>query len=197
MTWCVNVVCSPPAEQSPCEATSPFPRTQVRLLLDAGADAAATSLKGLTVLHVASAAGHPGLLGPLIAAGADANAPDSSAYGDCDGGRTPLMYACHFGSPEAVKALLAAGADPRALSACGWPPLFYAVEARCAFLCAAHNLQHAAIAMHSPCRLTLLLCLPRTGFVPPGWSLQQALARAPGDRAQPVPANHPPTHRTG
>lgn len=39
------------------------------------------------------------------------------------------MYAAHFGSLEAVTTLIDAGADPRALASCGWPALFYAVEA--------------------------------------------------------------------
>lgn len=55
---------------------------------------------------------------------------DRSEYEDFDGGRTPLMYGAHFGSLEVVKILMDAGADPRALAACGWPSLFYAVEAR-------------------------------------------------------------------
>lgn len=55
---------------------------------------------------------------------------DRSEYDDFDGGRTPIMYAAHFGSLDAVRALMEAGADARALATCGWPSLFYAVEAR-------------------------------------------------------------------
>jgi hypothetical protein len=69
----------------------------VEALLARGADARAASAKGLGALHIAAALGHAALFAPLVAAGADVNAQDSAQYHDCDGKRTPLMYAAHYG----------------------------------------------------------------------------------------------------
>jgi ankyrin repeat protein len=100
----------------------------VELLLSRGADARATSTRGLGTLHIAAALGHAHLFALLVAAGADVNAADGCEYEDADGRRTPLMYAAHYGCAAAFKQLLALGVDLRALSAAGWPALFYAVE---------------------------------------------------------------------
>ena len=116
--------------------------------------------RGLTALHIAAASGTRALFARLVAAGAAVDARDAVLYDDADGQRTPLMYAAHYGcldgampcfllavrrlatsrltpqadvsccSHSAFKALLDLGAELRALSAVGWPPLFYAVENR-------------------------------------------------------------------
>jgi Ankyrin repeats (3 copies) len=72
----------------------------VKALLSRGADAQAVNARGLSALHIAAAMGHRSLFAPLVAAGADVNAPDTAAYDDCDGKRTPIMYAAHYGCVE-------------------------------------------------------------------------------------------------
>ena len=114
----------------------------VRLLLDAGADVAATTRIGAyTPLHLASEVGNAAVAGLLLAAGAEQTATTAdvggatplhlaAAAGDAatvrllieHGGRvdarearwgqTPLMYAAALGREEAVRALLTGGADP-------------------------------------------------------------------------------------
>ena len=114
----------------------------VRLLLDAGAEIAATTRIGAyTPLHLASEVGNAAVAGLLLAAGAEQTATTAdvggatplhlaAAAGDAatvrllleHGGRvdarearwgqTPLMYAAALGREEAARALLAGGADP-------------------------------------------------------------------------------------
>lgn len=97
----------------------------VRLLLAAGADATATvgsqrranwswAMTEETALHAAAAAGHVSVIGLLLAAGAGVDAAN------IDGG-TPLHSAVWGAEPDAVRALLAAGADPAPESDSGTP----------------------------------------------------------------------------
>jgi ankyrin repeat protein len=88
-----------------------------------------------TPLMMASLKGHTGLVRQLVARGADVNKPgwaplhyaatgghveiigillEQHAFIDAESpkGTTPLMMAAHYGTPAAVRALLAAGADP-------------------------------------------------------------------------------------
>ena len=60
---------------------------------------------GWTPLHYAATSGHLDVMRLLL---------DENAYIDAasPNGTTPLMMAAHYGSPEAVKLLLEAGADP-------------------------------------------------------------------------------------
>src|SRR6266542_4283023 len=65
---------------------------------------------GDTGLVAAATAGDATLVGTLLAAGADPDAPD-------EWGRTPLACAARAGYPDVVAALLAAGSDPWRLGA--------------------------------------------------------------------------------
>ena len=105
-------------------------REVVGLLLRRGATADCRNAVGLTPLHVAAAAGRPELCRLLLARGAACDAPCAAEYEDWDGRRTPLHYAAHWGHLEVCRLLRDHGADVRALSSVGWPPLFYAVEAK-------------------------------------------------------------------
>jgi ankyrin repeat protein len=93
------------------------------------------SAKDESPLLIAALKGHERLVRKLVARDADVNKPgwtplhyaatgahlaiiqfllDENAYIDAESpnGTTPLMMAAHYGSPEAVKLLLEAGADP-------------------------------------------------------------------------------------
>ena len=74
------------------------------LLLRAGARASAANRDGATPMQLASLNGSAAMIGRLLKAGVDANAPLSS-FGD-----TALMLAARTGKPEAVKLLLDSGA---------------------------------------------------------------------------------------
>jgi ankyrin repeat protein len=76
----------------------------VTLLLEAGADHAASTLKGQTALYEAVAASHMDVARALIKAGADLNARDKDGF-------TPLMIAGQQGDLDMVELLLGAGAD--------------------------------------------------------------------------------------
>jgi ankyrin repeat protein len=79
------------------------------LLLDAGAevDARATGWMTGTALHSASAGRHGDIVDLLLARGADPNAAQA-------GGFVPVHAAALNGDERSTRALLAAGADPRA-----------------------------------------------------------------------------------
>ena len=81
----------------------------VKILLAAGADPDKTDNGGATPLHkaVAACTCKPEMLQLLLDAGADPGKADKI-------GRTPLSWARYRGNTEAVKALLAAGADSNA-----------------------------------------------------------------------------------
>lgn len=82
----------------------------VRALLEAGADVRArTTNSGVTPLHLAAAAvsGTPSVR-MLLEQGADPDAREATF------GQTPLMFAAAANRADAVRALLAAGADPSA-----------------------------------------------------------------------------------
>lgn len=74
-----------------------------RKLIDRGADVNKT---GWTPLHYAATGGHLAIMELLL---------EHHAYIDAESpnGTTPLMMAAQYGSIDAVKLLLAAGADPR------------------------------------------------------------------------------------
>ncbi|BAH37161.1 MAG TPA: ankyrin repeat domain-containing protein [Gemmatimonas aurantiaca] len=77
----------------------------VQALLAAGADAKARTETGATALHLSAQAGDVASVKSLVAAKADVNAKEPTW------GQTPLMFAAASDRAEAVKALMAAGAD--------------------------------------------------------------------------------------
>ena len=85
------------------------------LLLGAGLARAAAESE----LHWAARTGQSTTVKVLLAAGADARAPDAD-------GMTPLHWAAMNGQLEAVRLLLEAGADPQARDVLGRTPVHYA-----------------------------------------------------------------------
>ncbi len=86
----------------------------VQALLTAGAPAGITESTGINLLHWAAIANRPAVIPALAAAKVPIDATDDFGY-------TPLMYAAtiDFGDDRALKALLAAGADPNIRNAEG------------------------------------------------------------------------------
>jgi len=82
----------------------------VAKLLDAGGKPAAATETGVQPLHLAAQAGSVDAITALLDRGADVNARDGTH------GRTPLIFATSQNHREAMKLLLARGADPRAAS---------------------------------------------------------------------------------
>ena len=113
-------------------------------LLDAGADIRATDRGSNTPLHVAAQAGNLVIVRQLLEKGADPNvrtAPVAlgAARGGGGGGRavaggslTPLMVAARANQLEAMKLLVAAGADPGIRADNGTTTLMYAAGAKLA-----------------------------------------------------------------
>ncbi len=90
----------------------------VKLLVEHDAD---VNKPGWTALHYASSAGHVPVIDYLL---------DNSAYIDAESpnGTTPLMMAAMYGTPEAVKVLIQAGADLNLKNAVGLTALDFAVR---------------------------------------------------------------------
>jgi ankyrin repeat protein len=90
----------------------------VQKLVDNDADVNKT---GWTPLHYAASRGHVPVIMYLL---------ENSAYIDAESpnGTTPLMMAAMYGSPEAVKALIQAGADPTLKNQLGLSALDFAVR---------------------------------------------------------------------
>jgi ankyrin repeat protein len=97
----------------------------VMALLQAGADVKAKSKSGWTALMYASCYGTAEVVQLLIDAGSDVNARD----GNC-GGQTVLMWAAHGLREQKtkVRALIKAGADPKATLSTGWNALMGAAN---------------------------------------------------------------------
>lgn len=99
--------------------------TAVSALLDAGASPTVADRQGNTPLHSAAQAGDADLIRQLIAKGANPNAKTAMApagrgrgfggfgRGGPAGQLTPLMVAARAGHVDAMKALIAGGADPK------------------------------------------------------------------------------------
>jgi len=100
------------------------------ILIERGSNVCAENEAGLTALHIAAALARKNFFPLLVEQGANPNCPCSKQYKDWDGGRTPVHYAAHNGELDAFLSLVKLGGNPRALSKVGWPPLFYAVEAK-------------------------------------------------------------------
>ncbi|MEU9112274.1 ankyrin repeat domain-containing protein [Streptomyces sp. NPDC048483] len=98
--------------------------TCVKALLRAGADPERADSEGTTPLYEASVNGEAAIARLLLAAGA---APDTESSGLGAEG-TPLCAAACWGHTEAVRELLAHGADPnlREDHGTGWSPLRWA-----------------------------------------------------------------------
>ncbi len=93
------------------------------LLLSAGAEVSSANAEGATPLLLAAVNGNAAIIGRLIEAGADANAP-LTLNGD-----TALMLSSRTGKTGAVRTLLDAGADVNALETWGGTTaLMWAVE---------------------------------------------------------------------
>jgi len=88
----------------------------VCLLLQYGAELAATDNNGTTAIHYASAHKHTEVVRVLLHHGAEVDAKDA-------GGRTPLHYAALAGDPAPLQLLLDTGADVLAKDNAGWTPL--------------------------------------------------------------------------
>ena len=88
-------------------------------LLKAGADAKERGPNGETTLMLAARNGRVDLITRLVAAGVDVNAREELR------GTTALMWAAEQRHPQAVKALLAAGADPGIASGAAGLPQNY------------------------------------------------------------------------
>ncbi|MGI8664964.1 MAG: ankyrin repeat domain-containing protein [Jatrophihabitans sp.] len=78
---------------------------QLLAYLDSGVPAGLTDATGNSLLMLAAYHGHAGLVTGLAARGAEVDAIN-------DRGQTPLAGAVFKASPDVVRALLAAGADP-------------------------------------------------------------------------------------
>ena len=116
----------------------------VKLLLDHGAQVSIKeSLRGTTALMWAAEQGHAGIIQSLAAYGADVNASSAvitppkrrglgfappGTLGDVKGGLTALLLAVREGHLDAVRALLAAGAQVNLASVDGSSPLLVAVQ---------------------------------------------------------------------
>lgn len=80
------------------------------LLIDAKADLEATTNRGRKAIHFAARFGHADVIKSLVAAGADPNAQDFKEDEE-DQAITPLHMAVLGANPQAIMALLEAGAD--------------------------------------------------------------------------------------
>ena len=91
----------------------------VKKLIDRGADVNKT---GWTPLHYAATNGHLEIMNLLLEHHAyiDAESPNAT---------TPLMMAAHYGSADAVRLLLAAGADPTLKNQLGMNAIDFALKA--------------------------------------------------------------------
>lgn len=79
----------------------------VRALLKAGADANVLAINGVSALHLAAIAGDPDAVSALLDAKADPNAKER------EWGQTPLVFAASNNRADAIKVLLAKGADAK------------------------------------------------------------------------------------
>ena len=105
--------------QRAAENASP---AMVDRLLSAGADVDAAQASGLTALMIAARTGDARVLRLLLTQGADVDAATRETRS------TALMWAVAESHPASVRALLAAGADPRASTAAGFTPLLFATR---------------------------------------------------------------------
>jgi ankyrin repeat protein len=97
----------------------------VDLLLEAGARVSARTREGVTPLQLAATSGNGRMLERLLKAGAEVNAPLTSA------GDTALMLAARTGKSDALRVLVKAGADVNVQETWGGTtPLMWAVAER-------------------------------------------------------------------
>src|SRR5207237_1207348 len=96
-----------PSSSPVADAAMRGDRDAVRALLKQGADANAPQGDGRSALHHAAERGDAELCDMLLYAGADANAKDA------EWGQTPLIYAAAQNRADAIRLLIARGADPK------------------------------------------------------------------------------------
>lgn len=111
---------SPVFAQSLIGATFKGDLSQVRTLLDQGADVNGRDNQGVTPLHYAAQQGHNEIVELLISRGADVN------LGTLKGGHAPIHLACSQGQLEAVQLLTKHGADVTKVNQNGDTPLHVA-----------------------------------------------------------------------
>jgi ankyrin repeat protein len=92
------------------------------MLLEAGADATASSAEGETALMVAARTGKVDAVNALLARGADPNAKENWR------GQTALMWAAAEGHAAVIQILIARGADVHARSNGGFTPILFAAR---------------------------------------------------------------------
>lgn len=138
----------PPPEQ---DRASPAARLEVvKALIAAGVDVQAANHRGRTALYYAADGGYTEAIRTLIAAGADVNARDeegetplmvaavhrdaeavqvlmrAALHRDAEAGQALMRAALHYADAEAVKLLIAAGAEVNARNESGRTPLLLA-----------------------------------------------------------------------
>ena len=102
--------------QRAAENASPL---MVDRLLTAGAKVNTVQTSGLTALMIAARTGEVRVVNRLLAHGADVDAATAETHS------TALMWAVAESHPASVRALLDAGADPRASTVAGFTPLLF------------------------------------------------------------------------
>ena len=103
-----------------CTAAETGNLSQLRWILDAGAQPDGRDDHGLSAVHWAAAYGKAETVKLLVKAGADVNSKD-------DQGRTPLMLAAENGQIDATRILLGSGANPALESRNGDTPFSLAI----------------------------------------------------------------------
>jgi ankyrin repeat protein len=111
-----------PASAIVADAAQRGDRAAVKTLLKNAADVNAAQGDGMTALHWAALNGDADLAQMLVYAGANVKAVTRLGH------YTPLFLAAREGKPNAIPALIKAGADPKQTTATGTTPLMVAAQ---------------------------------------------------------------------